>query len=108
MSLVIEAPAVPLRTDDHGVIRVGKTRVPNADIVRVQDGGLEGADDTVVLDTAASEDGFADARSRLLLYERVERGLPMPVVFEIALKVHISVVIEDILPRFASRCLALA
>ncbi len=27
MSLVIEAPAVPLRTDDHGVIRVGKTRV---------------------------------------------------------------------------------
>ena len=28
MSLVIEAPAVPLRTDDHGVIRVGKTRVP--------------------------------------------------------------------------------
>jgi uncharacterized protein (DUF433 family) len=28
MSLVIEAPAVPLRTDDHGVIRVGTTRVP--------------------------------------------------------------------------------
>lgn len=28
MSLVIEDPAVPLRTDDHGVIRVGKTRVP--------------------------------------------------------------------------------
>ena len=28
MSLVIEAPAVPLRTDDQGVVRVGKTRVP--------------------------------------------------------------------------------
>ena len=28
MSLVIEAPPVPLRTDDHGVLRVGKTRVP--------------------------------------------------------------------------------
>jgi len=28
MSLVIEAPPVPLRTDQHGVIRVGKTRVP--------------------------------------------------------------------------------
>lgn len=28
MSLVIEAPPVPLRTDEHGVIRVGKTRVP--------------------------------------------------------------------------------
>jgi uncharacterized protein (DUF433 family) len=28
MSLVIEAPPVPLRTDEHGVMRVGKTRVP--------------------------------------------------------------------------------
>ena len=27
MSLVIEAPPVPLRTDEHGVVRVGKTRV---------------------------------------------------------------------------------
>ena len=28
MSLVIEAPPVPLRTNEHGVMRVGKTRVP--------------------------------------------------------------------------------
>jgi uncharacterized protein (DUF433 family) len=28
MNLVIEAPPVPLRTDDHGVLRVGNTRVP--------------------------------------------------------------------------------
>ena len=28
MSLVIEAPPVPLRTDECGVLRVGKTRVP--------------------------------------------------------------------------------
>lgn len=28
MSLVIEAPPVPLRTDEHGVMRIGKTRVP--------------------------------------------------------------------------------
>ena len=28
MSLVIEAPPVPLSTDDDGVMRVGKTRVP--------------------------------------------------------------------------------
>jgi uncharacterized protein (DUF433 family) len=28
MSLLIEAPPVPLRTDEHGVMRVGKTRVP--------------------------------------------------------------------------------
>ena len=28
MSLITEAPPVPLRTDEHGVMRVGKTRVP--------------------------------------------------------------------------------
>jgi len=28
MSLVIQAPPVPLRTDQDGVVRVGKTRVP--------------------------------------------------------------------------------
>jgi uncharacterized protein (DUF433 family) len=28
MSLVIEAPPVPLKTDAQGVVRVGKTRVP--------------------------------------------------------------------------------
>lgn len=28
MTLVLEAPPVPLRSDKHGVIRVGKTRVP--------------------------------------------------------------------------------
>jgi len=33
MSLVIEAPPVPLRTDQHGVIRVAKTRVPLDNVV---------------------------------------------------------------------------
>lgn len=28
MSILVEAPPVPLRTDEHGVMRVGKTRVP--------------------------------------------------------------------------------
>lgn len=28
MSVVIEAPPVPLRTDEHGVMRVGETRIP--------------------------------------------------------------------------------
>lgn len=28
MALVLEAPPVPLRSDKHGVIRVGKTRLP--------------------------------------------------------------------------------
>jgi len=63
----------------NGVLR----RLPTADIVRVQDAGLEGADDPTVLEWAANE-------RRILLthdvntltafaYERVALGLPMPV-----------------------------
>jgi uncharacterized protein (DUF433 family) len=33
MSLVIEAPPIPLKTDEHGVMYVGKTRVPLDTIV---------------------------------------------------------------------------
>jgi Domain of unknown function (DUF5615) len=80
-----------------GVLR----RLPTADIVRVQDASLEGADDPTVLEWAASE-------GRVLLthdvntltafaYERVAHGLPMPGVFEVSLKVPISEAIEDIL-----------
>ena len=32
-NLTIEAPPVPLRTDENGVIRVGKTRIPLATVV---------------------------------------------------------------------------
>jgi hypothetical protein len=81
----------------NGVLR----RLPTADIVRVQDAGLEGADDPTVLEWAASE-------RRILLthdvntltafaYERVALGLPMAGVFEVSLKASISAAIEDIL-----------
>ena len=80
-----------------GVLR----RLPTADMVRVQDVGLEGVDDPTVLEWAARE-------GRVLLthdintltafaYERVAQGLPMPGVFEVSLKVPISAAIEDIL-----------
>lgn len=35
MSLVIEAPPVPLRTDATGVLRIGKTRVPLDTVVYI-------------------------------------------------------------------------
>lgn len=81
----------------NGVLR----RLPTLDIRRVQDAGLEGADDPTVLEWAAKE-------GRVLLthdvntmtafaYERVDQGLPMPGVFEVALKVSISLAIEEIL-----------
>lgn len=81
----------------NGVLR----RLPTADIVRVQDAGLEGADNPSVLEWAAYEErvllthdvntltGFA--------YERVAKGLPMPGVFEVSLRVPINAAIEDIL-----------
>jgi hypothetical protein len=81
----------------NGVLR----RLPTADIIRVQDANLEGADDPAVLEWAASE-------RRVLLthdvntltafaYQRIALGLPMPGVFEVSLKVPITVAIEEIL-----------
>jgi hypothetical protein len=80
-----------------GVLR----QLPTADMVRAQDAGLEGADESTVLEWAARE-------GRVLLthdvntltafaYDRTARGLPMPGVFEVSLRVPISVAIEDIL-----------
>jgi len=80
-----------------GVLR----RMSDADIVRVQDAGLEGADDPTVLEWAASE-------GRVLLthdvntltafaYERIASGLRMPGVFEVSLKVPVRVAMEEII-----------
>lgn len=81
----------------NGVLR----RLPEMDIVRVQDARLEGADDPKVLEWAASE-------GRVLLthdvntltafaYQRIASGRPMPGVFAVPLRVPIQIAIEDIL-----------
>ena len=81
----------------RGVLR----RKPDADIVRVQDVGLSGADDPAVLAWAATA-------GRVLLthdvttitkyaYERVAAGMPMPGVFEISRGVPLGQAIDDIL-----------
>ena len=81
----------------NGVLR----RLPDVDIVRVQDAGLEGADDPTVLNWAASERRVLlthDANTMTAFaYERIARGLPMPGVFEVSLKVPIRAAIEEIL-----------
>ena len=81
----------------NGVLR----RLPAADIVRVQDAGLEGVDDPAVLEWASSEGRVLlthDVNTlTALAYERIAKGLPMPGVFEISLKVPISDAIEEIL-----------
>jgi len=81
----------------NGVLR----RLPMADIVRVQDAGLEGADDPAVLEWAASEGRVLlthDVNTlTAIAYERTARGLKMPGVFEVSPRVPISVAIGDIL-----------
>lgn len=81
----------------NGVLR----RLPTADIVRVQDAGLEGAADPVVLEWAANEGRVLlthDANTlTAFAYQRIATGLRMPGVFEVSLKVPIGVAIEEIL-----------
>jgi len=86
---------------DNRIVRGLWRRVPELDIVRVQDSGLSGTDDPTVLEWAAQE-------GRILLthdvstfthyaYARVAAGKPMPGVFEVPRAVPIGVAIEDIL-----------
>lgn len=67
----------------------------------MQDAGLQGADDTAVLDWSASEGRVLlthDANTiTAFAYQRVAQGLPMPGVFEVSLRVPLSIAIEEIL-----------
>lgn len=86
---------------NNDILRGLLRRRPNLDIVRIQDVGLSGADDVVILEWAAQE-------GRVLLthdvstitqyaYERVRMGKSMPGVFEVSRDVPVGVAIEDIL-----------
>jgi predicted nuclease of predicted toxin-antitoxin system len=85
---------------DNTIIRGLLRRNPDIDIIRVQDIGLSGEDDPVVLEWAANE-------SRVLLthdvatitrfaYERLAQDLAMPGVVEIRTDAPVGKVIEDI------------
>lgn len=85
---------------NNDIIRGVRRRASEADIVRVQDVGLSGADDSVVLEWAAQN-------QRVLLthdvstvtaaaYDRLREAKPMPGVFEVSRKVALAVAIEEI------------
>lgn len=87
----------------NNIVRGLQLREPDLDIVRIQDAGLSGASDPAVLTWAAQE-------GRVLLthdvttitryaYERIERGEPMPGVFEVSLAAPVGEVIEDVCSR---------
>lgn len=85
---------------NNNVVRGVRRRASDADIVRVQDVGLSGADDPAVLEWAARN-------RRVLLthdvctitafaYDRIRESKPMPGVFEVSRKVPLSLAIEEI------------
>jgi uncharacterized protein (DUF433 family) len=59
MSLVIEAPPVPLRTDEQGVIRVGVTRVPLDTVVHAFNQGASPEEIVLSYTTLALADVYA-------------------------------------------------
>lgn len=95
---------LPLAADENfnnDIVRGVLRRNPRLDIVRIQDAGLSGASDEVVLEWAAREGRVLLSHDVSTLtryaYDRVKARLPMPGVFEVSRAVPVSAAIEDIL-----------
>lgn len=86
---------------DNDIVRGVLRRNSQVDIVRVQDVGLIGEDDPIILEWAAGENRILlthDVRTVTdFAYERVVGGLPMPGVFEVNKELAIGTAIEEIL-----------
>jgi len=86
---------------NNHIVRGLLRRNPELDIVRIQDVGLSGADDPIVLEWAAREERILLTHDVSTItqyaYERVQAGQPMPGVFEVNRTVPIGGAIEDIL-----------
>jgi hypothetical protein len=82
---------------NHDIVRGLLRKKTDLDIVRVQDVGLRGAEDPVILEWAANEDRLVLTHDAATMadyaYERVTRGLRMPVADDLPL----GQVIEDLL-----------
>lgn len=86
---------------DNDLIRGVLRRNPRVEIIRVQDVGLLGSDDETILSRAAAENRVLlthDVRTVThFAYERTEKGLSMPGVFEVPKNLAPGEVIKDIL-----------
>jgi hypothetical protein len=73
---------------------------PSLDIVRVQDVGLDGADDLSVLDWAAAQDRVLVTHDLKTVpqfaAERIQQGLAMPGVVRVGPQLPIAKAIEDL------------
>jgi uncharacterized protein (DUF433 family) len=70
MSLVIEAPPVPLRINEQGVLRVGQTRLPLDTVVHVFNEGASPEEIVISYPTLALADVYAVIN--YYLYNRAE------------------------------------
>jgi len=92
-----------LLTDENfngNILRGLMRRLPELDIVRVQDVGLMNTDDPDILQWAASEGRILlthdVATITMYAYERVNRGLAMTGVVEVIAKAPIGKIIDDL------------
>jgi len=86
---------------NNDIVRGLLRRKPDLDIVRIQDVGLSGAEDPIILEWAAQENRVLLTHDVTTItkyaYERVQAGQRMPGVIEVSRSVPIGVTIEDIL-----------
>jgi len=86
---------------NNDIVRGLLRRNPHLDIVRVQDVGLRGAEDPIILEWAAQEGRVLlthdAATMSKFAFERVRAGKSMPGVIEVADDLPIGKVVEDIL-----------
>jgi hypothetical protein len=86
---------------NNDIVRGLLRRKPDLDIVRIQDVGLSGAEDPIILEWAAQENRVLLTHDVTTItkyaYERVQAGQRMPGVIEVSRSVPIGVAIEDIL-----------
>lgn len=92
-----------LVTDENfngSILRGLVRRLPELDVVRIQDVGLIHADDPTILEWAANEGRILlshdVATITLYAYERIKNGLPMPGVVEVIATAPIGQVIDDL------------
>ncbi len=86
---------------DRRLLVGAKRRLPSLDIVRVQDVGLSGRLDDVLLEWAASEGRLMLTHDAATMpdeaYRRVEAGLPMPGVVIVNKNLQLGLNIDDII-----------
>ena len=86
---------------NNDIVRALLRRRRDLDLVRIQDNGLSGAPDDVVLGWAAREGRIVLTHDVSTMtrhaYDRVARGEPMPGVFEVSLHAAIGEIADDIL-----------